>query len=129
MKIAIPVYKHTVSNTFDFARKLLVVTIEDGSETQRSEVDMAGRAPAQRAAQVKKLGVDVVICGAVSHMLAGMIEMAGIGIVPYITGNIDEVLPAYLSGGLTGPRYQMPGCWQGRGKGPRGGARWRHGMK
>lgn len=129
MKIAMPAYKSTVSNTFDFARKLLVVTIEDGSETQRSEVEIAGRAPAQRAAQVKGLGVDVVICGAVSHILAGMIEMAGIEIVPEITGSVDEVLQAYLSNELTGPRYLMPGCRRGCRKGPRGGARRRHGIR
>ncbi len=119
MKIAIPVYKNSVSNTFDFARKLLVVTVEEGSETQRSEVEIAGREPAQRAARVKGLGVDVIICGAVSHFLAGMIEKTGIELIPYVTGNVEEVLQAYLSGELMGPRFRMPGCRHGLRKGRR----------
>ncbi len=123
--IAIPVYKDRVSNVFDFAGSLLLVSVENGEETGRRDVALLGQAPAQRAAQVRGLDVNVVICGAVSHPLAGMIEAAGIDLLPHVTGNVDEVLQAYLDGRLGAPQYCMPGCGRGRGK----GRRWRHGIK
>ena len=131
MKIAIPIYGDYVSNVFDFAHRLLLVDIENGKETQRREVEIEGFSLPQRAGQLKNLGADVLICGAISQLLANMVTQSGIEILPYVTGNTENVLGAYMAGQLTGAEFRMPGCWPGarRGFGRRRGCRWRGGNR
>ena len=128
MKIAIPVYNDSISNVFDFAHKLLLVDIENGKELNRSEITLKSQSLPQRAGQLKGLGVDVLVCGAISRELTNMVTASGIEVLPYVTGHVDNVLQAYLIGQLVKPEFTMPGYWPGARKGfGRGqrGPRWR----
>jgi len=130
MKIAIPIYNDSVSNVFDFAGKLLLVDIENGEEANRSEVALENQSLPQRVGKLKSLEVDVLVCGAISRLLANMITASGIQVLPYVTGSIDDVLKAYLAGQLVKPEFAMPGCWPGARKGfghRRQGCRWQGG--
>ena len=132
MKLAIPIYNSNISNVFDFAHRLLLVDIENGKEANRSEVALESQLLPQRAGQLKNLGVDVLVCGAISRVLANMVTASGIQVLPYVTGSIDDVLQAYLTGQLVKPEFSMPGCWPGarRGFGRRQrGCRWRGGRR
>jgi len=132
MKLAIPIYDSNVSNVFDFAHRLLLVDIKNGKETNRSEVALESQSLPQRASQLKSLGIDVLVCGAISRLLANMITASGIEVLPYVTGHVDNVLQAYMTGQLVRPEFSMPGCWPGarRGFGRRRRAcRWRGGQR
>ena len=133
MKLAIPIYNDNISNVFDFAHKLLLVDIENGKEANRYEVALESRLLPQRAGQLKNLGVDVLVCGAISRVLANMVTAFGIQVLPYVTGSIDDVLQAYLTGQLAKPEFSMPGgCWSGARKGfgrRRRGCRWQGGRQ
>jgi len=132
MKIAIPVYNGNVSNVFDFAHRLLLVNIENGKEVNRSEVALEGQSLPQRLSQLKSLEVDVLVCGAISQVLANMVTTSGIQLLPYVTGRIDNVLQAYMTGQLVRPEFIMPGCWPGARRGfgrRRRGCRWQGGQR
>ncbi len=128
MKIAIPVWQGRVSSVFDFAGKLLLVELEDGIEKKRNEVLLTAPSGPERTAKLRQLGVNVLICGAISRLLACMLGGSGIVVLPFVTGSINEVLAAYNTGKLNLPRYALPGCWKGarRGFGRRRG---RHGRR
>jgi predicted Fe-Mo cluster-binding NifX family protein len=130
MKIAIPVWNGFVSNVFDFAHRILLVDIENAKMVNRSEVDLKTESLPQRASNLKNLGVDVLICGAISRALANMVMASRIQVLPYVTGKVDDVLQAYLTGQLVHPQFTMPGYWPGarRGFGRGGrGRRWQGG--
>jgi len=132
MKIAIPIYNSNVSNVFDFAHRLLLVDIENGKEINRSEVALESRSLPQRAGQLKSLGVDVLVCGAISRLLANMVITSGIEVLPYVTGHVDNVLQAYITEQLVRPEFSMPGYWPGARKGfgrRQRGCRWRGGRQ
>ena len=132
MKIAIPIYNDSVSNVFDFAHRLLLVKIENGKEANRSEVALESQLLPQRASQLRSLGVDVLVCGAISRVLANMVTASGIQLLPYVTGRVNDVLQAYLNGQLVQPQFTMPGCWPGARKGFGWGKRrrrWRGGRR
>jgi len=132
MKIAIPIYNESVSNVFDFAHRLLLVEIENGKEANRSEVALESQLLPQRVGQLKSLGVDILVCGAISRVLASMVTASGIQLLPYITGRVDDILQAYLAGQLVKPEFTMPGCWPGARKGfgrRQRGCRWRGGRR
>lgn len=127
MKIAIPIWNGFVSSAFDFAHRLLLIEIQNGSENSRSEISLNPEPITQRAVRLKTLGVDVLICGAVSRSLASLVGASGIEVLPYVVGPVDEIVKAYLAGQLAQPKFAMPGCWPGARKGfgrRRRGCRW-----
>jgi len=132
MKIAIPLWNGCVSNVFDFAHRLLLVDIEDGGEVNRCEIELKAESLPQRAGSLKRLGVDLLVCGAISRALACMVTASGIELLAFVTGGVDDVLQAYLSGQLVKPEFTMPGYWPGARKGfgrRRRGCRWRGGRR
>jgi predicted Fe-Mo cluster-binding NifX family protein len=131
MKVAIPVWQNNISSVFDFADKLSLAEIEEQTEKNRIEIPLPNEPIPQKAGRLKELGIDVLICGAISKPLAFLIVGTGIKIIPFVSGQIDEVLHAYVSGRLTDSRFLMPGCRRGARKGfVKGGrrCRWRGGV-
>ena len=132
MRIAIPTWQARVSPVFDVARRLLVVDVEDGSENGRSETFLGDAGLAVRAGRLTELGVEVLICGAISRPLERMLDSAGVRVVPYKAGTVEEVLAAFAFGQLNESTFLMPGCGGrcrrrggGVGRGGRGGGRGR----
>lgn len=129
MRIALPIWESRISPVFDTAGSLLVVEVSDTEEVGRTEERLNEPFPPQRAARLVQLGVDVLICGAISRPLLCMVTGYGIQVVPFVSGDADEILSAYLSGRLRGPdfppQFRMPGCGVGRRRFRRRGRRWR----
>jgi predicted Fe-Mo cluster-binding NifX family protein len=116
-RIALPDWNGRISPVFDSARHLLVVDADQGQETNRFREECAETLLPRRVHRLVELGVDVLICGGISNPLRSMAEAAGITVLPWQGGEVDEVLSAYLAGSLSGGTYSMPG--RGAGKGPR----------
>jgi predicted Fe-Mo cluster-binding NifX family protein len=117
MKIAIPIWNDRVSSAFDFAHRLLLVDIERGRETGRVEISLFPESIPEKANRLKKLGVEVLICGAISRCLALQVQACGVKVLPYVVGQVDKILKAYLTGELIQPQFALPGCWPGARKG------------
>lgn len=113
MKIAVPIWNGRVSSAFDFSHSLLLVEVEGGTESGRSEVALPARSIAEKANQLKSLDVDLLICGAISRPLASLVASSGIRILPYVVGQVDEILAAYLNDRLFQPQFVLPGAWPG----------------
>ena len=126
-RLAIPIWSGRVCTVFDFSQRLLVVDFEGNKELERKEYALENLPSMIRASRLLRLNVQVLICGAVSSSLAGLVSNYGIRIIPFICGDIDEVLNAYITGSLADPRFRLPGCtptpggyWKGH-RGFRGG--------
>jgi predicted Fe-Mo cluster-binding NifX family protein len=117
MKIAVPVWQDNVSSVLDFANKLLLVEMENGSEICRNETVLTEQNCIERAAKLRQLGVNVIICGAISRSLADMLISSRIDVLPFVTGSTEQILTAYKTGNLSLPQYALPGCWKGARRG------------
>jgi predicted Fe-Mo cluster-binding NifX family protein len=109
MKVAIPAWAGQVSTVFDFARSLLLVELHRGKEVSRSEIPLDESPSISRAGALSHLGVKVLICGAISRSLATVVTGYGIEIISFVSGMVDEVLDAYLTGRLADARFLLPG--------------------
>ena len=135
MRIALPVWEGRISPVFDTAGRLVIVDAEAGEEPQRREVDLVEPFPPRRAAKLVELGVEVLICGAISRPMASMVASYGVRVLPFVSGDAEDVFSAYLSGKLGEaafpPRFRMPGCRRGfdrgRGRGRHGRRWWQEG--
>ena len=110
MKVALTVWENRISPLFDCARMLLVADIVDHVETDRYFMPFHYESPFSRAANLSDLGIEVLICGAVSNLFANSIESYGIRIIPFVAGPVEEVIDAYLTNGLCDLKFRMPGC-------------------
>jgi predicted Fe-Mo cluster-binding NifX family protein len=110
MKLALTVWENRISPLFDCARRLLIVEIVDQTATPKHFEIFHYDSPLSRATRLSELGVKVLICGAVSDSFASMIETHGIRIIPFVAGEVEEVLDAYLTSGLHDSKFRMPGC-------------------
>lgn len=113
MKIAVTVWENRISPAFDFARQLLIAQVENETVTTKYYAPFHSELPFSRAVELAGLGAKVLICGAISQPLANMIETYGIRIVPFVTGDLNQVLGAYLKGALSTSNFRMPG-WGSR---------------
>jgi predicted Fe-Mo cluster-binding NifX family protein len=118
MKIAIPTWNGRVSPVFDTASRLLVVEVGEEGECSRFETDITENFLPSKIMRLTGLGVDTLICGAISRPLAYMITTAGIKLIPWISGQVEGVLQAFLRGTLFDMQFIMPGCASYWGKGP-----------
>jgi len=119
-RIAIPRWNGRVSPVFDTASRLLVVEVGEEGECSRFETDISEHFLPSKSIRLTGLGVDTLICGAISRPLAYMITTAGIKLIPWISGQVEDVLQAFITGTLFDLRFMMPGCAGYWGKGPAG---------
>ena len=117
MRIGIPIWNDRVSPVLDTAERLVVVDTGAAAGQVREEVALHDTRLPLRATRLAELGLDVLICGAVSSPLAEMLTAAGVPLRPWIAGEMEEVLQALSAGRLDRPRYRMPGCCGGSGQG------------
>ena len=121
MKVALSIWNNRISPVFDTSRHILIVEVVDGEEKSRGEHSIEELFPPLRARRIKELGIDLLICGAISNPVACLIDSLGIRLLPWVSGEVEEVLGAFKRGELAQPRYLMPGC---RGGGRRFGKGW-----
>jgi predicted Fe-Mo cluster-binding NifX family protein len=85
---------------FDEARTLLVVDAHLGKQVRRTTCSLQ---PGywSRLHTMRDLKVDVLLCGAITRSLAGLLEAAGVRVVSQRNGPADAVVDDYLhSAGL-----------------------------
>jgi predicted Fe-Mo cluster-binding NifX family protein len=109
MRIAIPVWDAGISPVFDFCRHILIVDSAQSRELFRCVYPLPKMSMASRTERLRELDVDLLLCGGISNTMQKMVSSAGISLIPWKCGPVDEVLRAYFSSSLDDPRYNMPG--------------------
>jgi predicted Fe-Mo cluster-binding NifX family protein len=111
MKVALTVWEGRVSPLFDAARELLVADIDDrGVIKNRRHEPMTPQWPSRVVERLIEQDVTVLICGAISEAPAGMIEAAGIRLIAFVAGAVEDVLGMLAKGCPIVPAFSMPGC-------------------
>jgi predicted Fe-Mo cluster-binding NifX family protein len=112
MKVALPIWEGGLSPVFDVARVLLVVEMHKRKWVHRYEIPFSEEGLLRRVLRVIDLGVDVLICGAISKDMEDQLKARHVTVISWVSGDPDQVLKAYCAGELPHPRFAMPGCLQ-----------------
>jgi len=110
MKVALPHWQSRISPVLDVAGNLLVIEVERGRETSRIEKKLLHQDPFSRAREISGLGVEILICGAISWPLEMALSAAGVQVIPHTCGPLEDVVKAFLNDGLCADSFLMPGC-------------------
>ena len=110
MRIAIPIWDGKVSPVFDCASRLMVVDVRGRRKKKLVETSIKEADLSRRCNRLKGLGVELLICGAISSQLMNMLMAVGIKVIPWISGEAEQVVHAYMNGSLCDRQFIMPGC-------------------
>lgn len=110
MRIAIPVWGEKVSPLLDAASRLLIVEADRTGEIARFQMALDESEPNRKALRITEMGVDVLICGAVSDSVLRALVATGIRIISDISGRAGDVVDSFLRGSTFDSRLLMPGC-------------------
>jgi predicted Fe-Mo cluster-binding NifX family protein len=110
MKVAVTVWDGRISPVFDVAREALILTIEGGAVVARTRETADSANPFLRIERYVDLGVDTVICGAISAPLQRELTTRGLEVLGFVAGEVEEVVRAFVAGKLPAPELSMPGC-------------------
>ncbi len=116
MKVALTVWEDRISPVLDTARSAVIAEIEDGKFLSRQVMTFDDDSAQGKIARLRSLGVEVLVCGAVSRPLADMLCSCGIRLFPFVSGNVSDVLDAVIAGKMPNAMFAMPGCGCGRGR-------------
>ena len=98
--IAIPVFGSRISNRLDYSEKVLFVAIEDGVILDQHFYNWAHANPLERVGILERNGVELLICDGITEFYANQFENSPIRVIPWISGDVNEVLRRYLAGTL-----------------------------
>lgn len=131
MKAALTVWNSRVSPVFDVSREAVILVIEKGMVGARNTKNIEAPTTALKIDRLIELGVDTLICGAISEPLHKELTSRGVKVFGFVAGGIDAVVQALVAGTLPAPALSMPGCCGrqnrfrgGRGKGGGRGEGW-----
>jgi predicted Fe-Mo cluster-binding NifX family protein len=118
VRVAIADWDGHVSPVFDTATHVRLVETGTTADSDGRLAELAEDDPAKRALRLVELGVNVLICGAISRPLESMIAAQGIRVISRVCGPTAEVIRSFESSRTVPEMYFMPGCCrQGGGRG------------
>jgi predicted Fe-Mo cluster-binding NifX family protein len=121
--IAVPVFQNRISPLMDVSNRYIIYETEGGEIKQKIDISLNAEGEPQRVEKLKDIGVNTIICGAVSGYVAHIIGEKGMRLLPMIYGPIDEVIDRYLDNSLSSYCPKPEGCVHRKRKSRKGCAR------
>ena len=121
MLLCLACFENRLAALFENSQVFRLYRATGGRFVPDGHLTLPPQEPSEMIAALKSCGVDVLICGAVSGCTRRMLTQAGIEVVAWVRGDLDQVLEAYGNGTLDA--LAMPGCGRGHmcGRGGYGG--------
>lgn len=108
MKVAFSTWKNRISPVFDVSGEIFLVQADPGQETFKEHKKLPDGM--DRCLWLVEQGVDFLICGAISSHLQARLEWKNVRVIPFVAGDISEVIDTWLEKDLRLESFNMPGC-------------------
>lgn len=108
MKLAITIWNDRIAPVFDVAANVYIVNATEN--TSSGETLSLPQAPFAKIDSLLRAGAEVLVCGAISRPLLRSAQGAGLKVVPFVSGSVEELLDAWIAGKLEAAARTMPGC-------------------
>ena len=110
MKAAFSYLDNRIAPVFDTARQIVLVEAVSRRIVKESQEIFGDDLPVQKAIQLAEFSVNALVCGAISKQLQEIIIAYGTQVVPFVIGDLKEVIYAWANNRLYDRRFTMPGC-------------------
>lgn len=109
MVIAIPIWNNRVAPVFDTTSNLLLFQAEEEQFSQVGVKNMRNSTCNEKLHIIAQSAA-VFICGAIPFRFEQELTDRDVRVIPFIAGEVSEIITAFASGSLENPKYKMPGC-------------------
>ena len=109
MKAAVSIWQDRVAPVFDVSDTIVVVEIKKSTVNAKSLERLDANDSSAKILKMVRLEIDMLVCGAVSRSLCDLIAASGILVVPFVSGQVNEVIQALMDDRLNEERFDMPG--------------------
>ena len=110
MKTAFPYWQNRIAPVFDTARQILIVESEAGVIASESRVILSDEDPNEKVLRLVEFEIGSLVCGAISRPVFQVATAYGIRVIPFVAGDLDEIVYSWVAGKLKHETYAMPGC-------------------
>lgn len=110
MKTAFAYWENRIAPVFDTARQIKIVETDSGKIVNETLENLPEEMPVQKTMRMLELGVEGLVCGAISRQMLSMVSAYGIKVLPFVAGDLRDVISAWLAGSLEREKFAMPGC-------------------
>jgi predicted Fe-Mo cluster-binding NifX family protein len=115
MKTAFAHWDHRIAPVFDTARQVHVIETDSGQIISEKPETLSEELGVRKVLRLVELGINTLVCGAISKPMQGLVTAYGIQVIPFVAGDLREVIQAWLGGNLMREEFVMPGC-RGQGR-------------
>jgi predicted Fe-Mo cluster-binding NifX family protein len=110
MKAAFAIWNQRIAPQFDAARYVCIVEAQAGTILNQHQEAFRTQRPVNKVRRLADLGVETLVCGAISRPIRLLLEAQGIRVIPLVAGELSEVILAWINGGKLGEDlFAMPG--------------------
>lgn len=114
MRAAFTIWENRIAPVFDVCRRIHIVDDAAGNAAMESAESFDGDNAVQRVLRLVDLEIETLVCGAISRPMLDMVKGYGIRVIPFVAGDLGEVISAWKKGALAGRAFRMPGCGGGQ---------------
>lgn len=100
----------SIAPVFDIAQRIHVVEADSGRIVAETGEVLTDDLPVQKSLRLVELGVSTLVCGAISRPFSEMVAANGIRVIPFVAGDLNDVIQTWLRGNLDADTFVMPGC-------------------
>jgi len=109
-KTAFSVWMNRIAPVMDVAGTVCIVEDDGADATERKLLALPADHPSGIALFLREMRVDALVCGAISNGLLRLLNSQGIRVMPFVAGDLETVIRAWLAGRLPDVALLMPGC-------------------
>lgn len=120
MRAVFSTWNNRIAPVFDASTNIVLVTVESGRIISKEKKKLPNALPVQTALRLTETKAKVLVCGAISRSMHETICSYGISVIPFVAGNLDDVIEAWRSRLTNWSGFTMPGCRRAAGRCKRG---------
>ena len=98
--IIIPAFGTRISPRLDFAKYVHIIKVKGKKIIERDMIQIITQNRLNRIQQIINLSPDVIICDGLTDMCFNEFGQANIEVIPWVNGEIEEIIKLYLAGKL-----------------------------
>ena len=96
--LGIPVFQDRISPRLDYAENFILLEIKNKTILKKESIKIITRNRLERINRIVLLNPDLVICNGLTERCYVELTKSDIKVIPWIKGDVDEVLNKYLNG-------------------------------
>ena len=117
MRVAIPRMGETVAPCFEYCATMAIFTIARRRVVEQMDFPLRSRDPFDRVRLLRDQRVDTLICGGMQDIYEDLVRDAGLEVISWVSGCVEDLLDMYLRGRLVsgtdlpepiGPEFPEP---------------------